>query len=98
MSATGPERKLLSARSATTNEVTSGQQRVRVVVAERNPLVISALREMLECDGRFELLGTVQSGKQLLELAVKTKFDVAVIGWRLADMDGADVLAEVQSH
>ncbi|RUW76585.1 DNA-binding response regulator, partial [Mesorhizobium sp. M4B.F.Ca.ET.049.02.1.2] len=37
------------------------ERRVRVIVAERNPLVISALREMLECDGRFELLATVQS-------------------------------------
>ena len=71
---------------------------MRIVVAERNPFVISALREMLECDGRFELLGSVQSGKQFLDLAAKGGFDVAIIGWKLADMDGADVLAEVQSR
>ncbi len=75
-----------------------GERRVRVVVAERNPLVVSALREMLECDGRFELLSAVQSGKQFLELAKDAAFDVAVIGWKLADMDGADILAEVQSR
>ena len=74
------------------------ERRVRVVVAERNPLVVSALREMLECDGRFELVASVQSGKQLLELAAEPEFDVAVIGWKLADMDGADILAEVQSR
>ncbi|TPK86512.1 response regulator transcription factor [Mesorhizobium sp. B2-4-12] len=74
------------------------ERRVRVVVAERNPLVISALREMLECDGRFELLGSVQSGKHFLELAMAGEFDVAVIGWKLSDMDGADVLAEVQGR
>ncbi|RAZ88336.1 DNA-binding response regulator [Mesorhizobium hawassense] len=75
-----------------------GERRVRVVVAERNPLVISALREMLECDGRFELVSAVQSGKQFLELAAEAEFDVAVIGWKLADMDGADILAEVQDR
>ncbi len=88
----------LSTRPASTNEPQTGRQRVRVVVAERNPLVVSALREMLECDGRFELLEAVQSGKQFLELAAQAKFDVAVVGWKLADMDGADVLEEVQSR
>ncbi|TIP33180.1 MAG: response regulator transcription factor, partial [Mesorhizobium sp.] len=71
---------------------------MRVIVAERNPLVVSALREMLECDGRFELLSSVPSGKQFLELTANTRFDVAVIGWKLADMDGADVLAEIQNR
>ena len=53
---------------------------------------------MLECDGRFELLEAVQSGRQFLELAADARFDVAVIGWKLADMDGADILAEVQGR
>ncbi|WP_245469978.1 response regulator transcription factor [Mesorhizobium sp. M2C.T.Ca.TU.002.02.1.1] len=74
------------------------ERRVRVVVAERNPFVVSALREMLECDGRFDLLDSVHSGAQFLELAAATTFDVAVVGWKLADMDGADVLTEVQSR
>lgn len=87
----------MSIKSAKTNEANNGQ-RVRVVVAERNPFVVSALREMLECDGRFDLLGVVQSGAQFLDMAAATRFDVAVIGWKLTDMDGADVLAEVQSR
>ncbi|TIS78489.1 MAG: response regulator transcription factor, partial [Mesorhizobium sp.] len=41
---------------------------------------------------------SVPSGKQFLELAANTRFDVAVIGWKLADMDGADVLAEIQNR
>jgi DNA-binding NarL/FixJ family response regulator len=73
-------------------------RRVRVVVAERNPLVISALRDMLECDGRFDLRACVQSGRHFLDLAEEGEFDVAVIGWKLSDMDGADILAEVQSR
>jgi DNA-binding NarL/FixJ family response regulator len=87
----------LTVKSERTIETIAGQ-RVRVVVAERNPLVVSALREMLECDGRFEFFGSVQSGRQFLELAAAPQFHVAVIGWKLADMDGADVLAEIQSR
>ncbi|TGR63922.1 response regulator transcription factor, partial [Mesorhizobium sp. M2D.F.Ca.ET.223.01.1.1] len=56
------------------------------------------MRDMLECDGRFDLLGTMHSGAQFLELAAGTQFDVGVIGWKLADMDGADVLTEVQNR
>ncbi|WP_421912508.1 LuxR C-terminal-related transcriptional regulator [Mesorhizobium sp.] len=73
-------------------------RRVGVLVAERNPLVLSALREMLQCDGRFEFLGSVRSGRHFLELAAVSQFDVAIIGWKLADMDGADLLAEIQSR
>lgn len=89
-------REPLSIKSERTNETTG--QRVRVLVAERNPLILSALREMLECDGRFAFLGSMQSGKQFLELATASQFDVAVIGWKLTDMDGADLLAEIQSR
>ena len=67
-----------------------GGRRVRVIVAERNPLVVSALREMLECDGRFEFLGSMQSGKQLLDLAAAPQFDVAILAWKLSDMDGGE--------
>lgn len=69
-----------------------GGQRVRVVGAERNPFVVSAFREMLECDGHFELVNAVQSGKQFLDPTAEAGFDVAVIGWKLADMDGAEIL------
>ena len=87
----------LNIKSAKTHEA-NAERRVRVVVAERNPLVVSALREMLECDGRFDLLGAVHSGAQFLDLAATAKFDVAIIGWKLADMDCADVLTEIQSR
>jgi DNA-binding NarL/FixJ family response regulator len=90
-------RKALKIRSQPANKEIE-ERRVRVVVAERNPLVLSALREMLECDGRFQLLASVQSGTHFLDLAMAGEFDVAVIGWKLADMDGADVLAEVHSR
>lgn len=87
----------MNTTSERTTEAIAGQ-RVRVVVAERNPLVVSALREMLQCDGRFEFFGSVRSGKHFLELAMAGEFDVAVIGWKLVDMDGADVLAEIQNR
>lgn len=74
------------------------QARVGVLVAERNPLVVSALRDMLQCDGRFSFSGSVQSGREFLDLAAAPRFDVAVVGWKLADMDAGDVLAEMRNR
>ncbi len=70
----------------------------RVLVAERNPLVVSALADMIARDGRFDLAGTVQAGEEFLdELARPDRgFDLAVLGWKLADTDSGEVLAEMQ--
>lgn len=70
----------------------------RVLVAERNPLVVSALADMITRDGRFDLAGTVQTGEDFLrELSSPNRsFDLAVLGWKLSDMDSGEVLAEMQ--
>src|SRR5258708_7310981 len=74
------------------------QPTIRVLVAEPNPLVVAGLREIIERDGHFVLAGCVQSGAALLELAGEPNFDVALIGWKLADMGGAEILAELRER
>jgi DNA-binding NarL/FixJ family response regulator len=77
--------------------MTSGKV-FRVLVAERNPLVVAGLVDMISRDARFKLVASLQSGKDFLEAAVKQDpaFDVAVLGWRLSDVDSGEVLAEMQ--
>lgn len=77
---------------------TSRQSRFRVLVAERNPLVIAALSDMMKDDSRFHLVGSLQSGEAVLRAATAAEpaFDVAVLGWELSDMDSGEVLAEMQ--
>jgi DNA-binding NarL/FixJ family response regulator len=72
--------------------------RWKVLIAERNPLVIAAVRDMIDRDERFDFAGSVQSGEALLEAAARQppEFDVAIVGWRLADVTGGEVLAEFQ--
>lgn len=74
----------------------AGENKVRVLIAERNPLVITALSELAERDGRFELIGSVRSGQAFIAAAAAPAFDVAVLAWNLSDMDGGDVLAELR--
>ncbi len=74
------------------------QKKLNVLIAERNPLVISALRDMLGRDGRFTVADGLQGGDAFIKAVAdqRPEFDVAVIGWKLFDMDAGEVLAELQ--
>jgi DNA-binding NarL/FixJ family response regulator len=81
-------------------EDTAPGKTFRVMLAERNPLVVAALSDLISRNPRFEMVGTVPSGEAFL-LAAKDgqrPFDVAVVGWKLSDMDGAALLAEMQER
>lgn len=74
------------------------QKKLNVLIAERNPLVISALRDMLGRDGRFTVADGVQGGEALIRAIAdqQPEFDVAIVGWKLSDMDAGEVLTELQ--
>jgi DNA-binding NarL/FixJ family response regulator len=74
------------------------ESKFRVLIAERNPLVVAALGDMVRRDSRFELVGSVPDGEAFLDAASARElaFDVAVLGWKLSDMDGGEVLVELQ--
>ena len=70
---------------------------VRVMLAERNPLVVSALKHLIGKDDRFVFAGSVESGEKFLELARRPQFDIAVVGWTLTDMDGSQILRSLRA-
>ncbi len=68
------------------------RERVRVVLADKNPLVISGVRHLLESDGRFQVVATVPDGERFLEMARRLSFDVGVIGWEMPHVGGRAIL------
>lgn len=84
----------ISRQPGDTGIVAIAPRKFRVLVAERNPLVVSALADMISRDARFDLGESVTTGKAFLEACSRPDpgFDVAVLGWRLADMDGGTLL------
>ncbi len=68
----------------------------RLVIIDKNPLVISALRERIERERKFELVVTLTTGTAFIEAVEGIGFDVAILGWNLPDMTGGDVLADLQ--
>jgi DNA-binding NarL/FixJ family response regulator len=60
--------------------------KARLALADDHPLVLDSLRQLLEPD--FSIVGTASSGKELLELAARTKPDVVLLDVSMPDMDG----------
>nr|WP_258052167.1 response regulator transcription factor [Mesorhizobium sp. INR15] len=68
----------------------------KVLIGERNPLVIAGLCDLLERDKRFIPTESVRTGSAFLAAAETASFDVAILAWKLSDMDGGDVFIELQ--
>ena len=69
----------------------------RLLIADKNPLVLKGLQAILEEDPRFVLAGALDTGAGFLAAAAETGFDVGVIGWMLPDMDGGEVLRRMKA-
>jgi two-component system nitrate/nitrite response regulator NarP len=67
----------------------------RVLIAERNPLVIAALRGLFAEDSRFCVADTARSSAELCEKLAVVEVDCVLLGWQLVDAEAPDVLAEL---
>jgi two-component system nitrate/nitrite response regulator NarP len=64
---------------------------ISVILADKNPLVIRGLKQIIGRDPRFHLAATVADGRRFIAEVRKRKFDVAVIGWEMPGADGRAV-------
>ena len=78
----------------------SGDAAVTVIVADGNPLMLTAMSEMFDRDPRFSLVATTATAEGFLGAAMRMPVQVGVIDWNLPALGGArliDVLRE-QPH
>ena len=76
----------------------AGGQPIDVALADKNPLVLSALSELLDRDGRFNLVLTVKASDAFLQSVARTKVDVGVIGWALPPDGGAAIMEALRDQ
>lgn len=67
----------------------------RVLVAERNPLVIAALRGLFSENARFTIAATARTSAELYEKLATVEADCVLLSWQLADAEAPDVLADL---
>ena len=65
---------------------------IRVGVADKNPLIQAALKQLLAEDGRFELVHVASDCENFLTNIETDEIDVGVIGWIIGPCDGRFIL------
>ncbi|NNJ64611.1 MAG: response regulator transcription factor [Xanthomonadales bacterium] len=68
----------------------------RVGLADKNPLIQAALRQLLNADERFELVHVSSDCQEFLLRVAETPIDVGVIGWIIGPCDGRIILDHVE--
>jgi CheY-like chemotaxis protein len=67
-----------------------GVDRYRVIVAEDDDAYLEALSEVLEDDGRFEVVGRARNGNEAVDLATRLDADVLVMDIEMPVLDGVE--------
>lgn len=76
-------------------EISTPQDRWRVLIAERNPLVIAALRGLFSESARFSITDTARTSAELCKKLSARKADCVLLSWQLDDAEAPDVLADL---
>jgi two-component system nitrate/nitrite response regulator NarP len=77
---------------------TRGVKPIDVAIADKNPLVLSALSELIDRDGRFNLVLTVKSSDSFLHSIERARVQVGVIGWLLPPHGGGAILESLRDR
>jgi len=72
-------------------------QAIRVGVADKNPLIQAALRQLLSEDSRFELVHVASGCEEFLNNVDQDPVEVGVIGWIIGPCDGRFILDHLNS-
>ncbi|MDA1131969.1 MAG: response regulator transcription factor [Proteobacteria bacterium] len=71
---------------------------IRVVLADRNAIVLSGLERTFSEDERFRVAAVAADGERFLEAVERLSFDVGVIGWTMPYLDGRGVLQAMRDR
>lgn len=65
---------------------------IDIMLADSNPLVLSALSELIDRDPRFSLVATAATAEGFLGTAMRVPVQVGVIDWNLPVLGGAKLI------
>lgn len=65
---------------------------IDVMLADSNPLVLSALSEIIERDPRFSLVATVATAESFLGTVMRVPVQIGIIDWNLPVLGGAKLI------
>ena len=70
--------------------------RIKVIIVDDHPLFRQGLRQVIEADPRFQLIGETGDGAAALQLIQERKPDIAVLDVNLPRLSGLEVTRQLQ--
>ena len=67
-------------------------QQIQIVLADANPLVLSAMSEIIDRDPRFSLVATSSTAEGFLGTVMRVPVDVGIVDWDIPALGGAKLL------
>ena len=69
---------------------------IRVVIADDHPQIRLALRQVLEVEGDFEVVGEAQNGADAVEVTTQTRPELVVLDYRMPRLNGVEAAREIR--
>ena len=66
--------------------------KINIMLADSNPLVLTAMSEIFERDARFSLVATSSTAEGFLGMAIRIPVDIGVIDWNLPALGGGKLI------
>ena len=70
----------------------AGNKPINIMLADSNPLVLTAMSEIFERDTRFSLVATSATAEGFLGMAIRIPVDIGVIDWNLPALGGSKLI------
>ena len=71
---------------------------IDIILADGNPLVLSAMSEIFERDPRFSLVATSATAEGFLGTVMRVPVQIGVIDWNLPALGGAKLIEVLREH
>lgn len=74
------------------------ENQIKIIIADDHSIVRQGLRQMLDADAKFTVVGEAKNGKEALELIAANQPDVAVLDVDMPQMNGFELVRELRAR
>lgn len=71
---------------------------IEVVLADPNPLILSAMSEKFSKDSRFSLVSTVVNAENFISTVMRVPVDLGIVCWTLPQLGGEKIIEILRDH